>query len=375
MESRPHPIFTFQLSNFYFLFSIFLLFLGCKDSIKEKHVHTEATSNVMLNDSQMKLANVTTEIVSSKSIGQTVVVNGRLAVNEDRSQVISSRATGRVEKIFFKETGTLVKKGDVLYELYSETLLTLQREFLLAKEQYESLGKSESRYESFLKASEKKLLRYGLSKNQVEQLAQSRSVQDRITFLSPVSGLVTETNATEGQYVSEGAVLFKIEDITKLWLEAELYPQETSLVKAGDIINVRISGYESSPVEAKVTFLSPEYRANTQVTVVRASLDNNNMKFKPGMQAQVLFTHSSKKTLAIPTNAVIRDGNGTHVYVQTGMNTFQPRMVKTGLEDFEQVEIIEGLMENDTVAVTGAYLLYSELILRKGTDPMAGHHH
>ncbi|MEP6737041.1 MAG: efflux RND transporter periplasmic adaptor subunit [Chryseolinea sp.] len=303
------------------------------------------------------------------------MINGKLVVNQDYSEVISSRAAGRVEKLFFKETGRVVKKGEPLYELYSESLLTLQNEYLLAKDQYETLGKTEARYESFLKASEKKLLLYGLSKNQVEQLAKSKIVQQRITFLAPASGIITEINASEGQYLSEGGMLYKIENISRLWLEAELYPQETSLAKIGDKIIVRISGYESFPIETKVTFLSPEYRANTQITIMRAAIENPEMKFKPGAQAQVVFSHSARKTLAIPTDAVIRDGKGTHVYIESDTNTFQPRMVKTGLEDFEQVEIIEGLMENEVIVVTGGYLLYSELVLKKGMSPMAGHQH
>jgi Cu(I)/Ag(I) efflux system membrane fusion protein len=99
------------------------------------------------------------------------------------------------------------------------------------------------------------------------------------------------------------------------------------------------------------------------------------MAFKPGMQAQVFFSHSTKKALSLPVDAVIRDGKGTHVYVQRGRNTFRPQRVKTGIEDFEKVEVIEGLTEGDTVAITGAYLLYSEIILKKGKDPMAGHTH
>jgi len=348
---------------------------NCGMDLVVKDKSSPAENVLMLNDTQIRLANITTQKVSMRSIGQTVVVNARLVVNQDYSEVISSRAAGRIEKLFFKETGALVKKGEPLYELYSETLLILQKEYLLAKDQYEALGKTETRYQSFVKASERKLLLYGLSKNQVEQLGQSRTVQQRITFLAPASGIVTEINASEGQYLSEGDVLYKIENINRLWLEVELYPQEASLVKMGDNIAVRVSGYESSPVEAKVSFLSPEFRANTQIVVMRAPIDNPEMKFKPGAQAQVIFSHSARKTLAIPTDAVIRDGSGTHVYVASDTNTFQPRMVKTGLEDFERVEIVDGLNENEVVVISGAYLLYSELVLKKGVSPMAGHHH
>jgi Cu(I)/Ag(I) efflux system membrane fusion protein len=336
----------------------------------------DANSNdLMLSDSQIKLANITTQKVSMQSVGQTVAVNGRLVENEDLTEVISSRAAGRIEKLFVKETGRTIQKGEPLYELYSETLLTLQKEYLLAKQQFETLGATEKRYESFLKAAERKLLLYGLAQKQIKKLGETKNVQSRISFLSPASGIITEINVAEGQYVTEGGALVRIENISKLWLEADLYPSETSLVKIGDKIKVSVSGFENTPSVATVTFLSPEYRSNTQITVMRAALDNKSMSFKPGMQAQVLFTHSSRKALAIPTDAVIRDGKGTHVYIQNGQNTFRPQMVKIGLEDFNQVEITEGLSDGDTVAITGAYLLYSEIILKKGTDPMAGHNH
>ncbi|MEO5602032.1 MAG: efflux RND transporter periplasmic adaptor subunit [Cyclobacteriaceae bacterium] len=337
---------------------------------------SDANSNdLMLSDSQIKLANITTQKVSMQSVGQTVAVNALLVENEDLTEVISSRAAGRIEKLFVKETGRTIQKGEPLYELYSETLLTLQKEYLLAKQQFETLGATENRYESFLKAAERKLLLYGLAQKQINRLGQTKEVKPQIAFLSPASGVITEINVAEGQYVSEGGSLIRIENISKLWLEADLYPSETSLVKIGDKINVKVNGFENSSAEAIVSFLSPEYRSDTQITVMRAALDNKSLNFKPGMQAQVLFTHSSRKSLAIPTDAVIRDGKGTHVYIQNGQNTFRPQMVKIGLEDFNQVEITEGLSEGDTVAITGAYLLYSEIILKKGTDPMAGHNH
>ena len=362
----------------HFPLSIFLLFTSAcstQHTSDDHAAHSSTAADLMLTESQIKLANITTQKVSNQSIGQTVVVNATLTVNEDLSEIVSSRAAGRIEKLYVKETGRSIRKGEPLYQLYSESLLTLQREFLLAKEQYETLGSTEKRYKSFYDAAKRKLLLYGLSADQVERLEQSKAIQNSITFLAPSSGVVTEVSMSEGQYVSEGSTLMKIENIGKLWLEAELYPNETSLATVGDKITVRISGYDHENLEATIEFLSPEYRANSQIVVMRASLQNPDQKYKPGMQAQVFFSHSSRKALAIPVDAVIRDGNGTHVYVQRGPHTFRPTMVKTGIEDFENVEITEGLMDGDTVAVTGAYLLYSEIILKKGSDPMAGHHH
>lgn len=337
--------------------------------------NTGDNDDIMLSDSQMKLGNITTRPVTRKPVGQTVVINGRLAVNEQRTEVISSRIAGRIEKLFIKETGEGIRQGEPLYVLYSEELLTLQQEYLLAREQYALLGQTQSRYKSFVDAAEKKLLLYGLTQKQINSLSDKTSMQPRVTFLAPVAGIVTEINVSEGQYVNEGTALYKTEDISSLWIEAELYPAETGLVNVGDKVTVMISGTDARSIEAEVTFLSPEFRNNSQVTILRATINNPDNQFKAGQHAQVFLTHSAREAIAVPNDAVIRDQHGSHVYVRSANNTFRPRMVKTGVETFDQVEITDGLNDGDTVAVTGAYLLYSEIILKKGSDPMQGHSH
>ncbi len=354
--------------------------LACsKETKQSEHAvssHIMETSNALiLSESQIRLANISTQTVSMKSIGQTLPVNARLVANEELSEVISSRATGRIEKLFVKEEGRMVNSGEPLYELYSESLLTFQKEYLLALEQYKTMKAVDSRYEDYLKSARKKLLLYGLTEKQINRLQGANDIQPRITFLATASGVVKEIKVAEGQYLNEGDALYQLENIGSLWVEAELYPSELQYVKGGDRILVQVTGFEENPVEASVTFLSPEYRSNTQVTVLRATLNNPGMKWKPGMQAQVFLKHSEKTSLAIPSDAVIHDQRGTHVYIQTAANSFASRMVKTGIENFDAVEITEGLKEGEVVVVTGAYLLYSEIILKQGVDPMLSHHH
>ncbi|HEX8041363.1 MAG TPA: efflux RND transporter periplasmic adaptor subunit [Chryseosolibacter sp.] len=332
-------------------------------------------NRVMLNEDQMKLANIRTAVARRGSVGETVIVNGTLMRDEEKSEVIGSRAEGRIERLYMKETGRPVRKGQPLYTLYSETLLTLQQEYLLAREQYDALGDTEKRYSSFMQAAEKKLLLYGLTRKQIEALTPEKALEPRITFVSPTSGIVTEIGVSEGAYVAEGTTLYRIENIDSLWVAAELYPGESALVKTGDYVTVRVNGFESSPVKARVRFLSPEYRDNSQVMTMRATIGNRDHRFAPGQQAQVSLTPSSRPAITLPADAVIRDGKGAHVYVMSGRNVFEPRMIKTGVETSDSVEITEGLLEGDTVAVRGAYLLYSEIILKKNSNPMAGHVH
>src|SRR5687768_17157044 len=118
-------------------------------------------------------------------------------------------------------------------------------------------------------------------------------MQTGITFPSPSSGVVAEINVAEGQYAGEGALLYRIEDISTLWVEAELYPNEAALVKRGDKISITLPGFNDAAVEARVEFLSPEFRPNAQILLMRASIKNAEQQFKPGQQVQVFFSHSS----------------------------------------------------------------------------------
>lgn len=345
----------------------------CGMDLVKQTASSTSSNDLMLTDTQMKLANVTVQTVKEQAIGQVVAINAQLKANEELTEVISTRAAGRIERLFFKETGKPIRQGEPLYELYSESLLTLQKEYLLAKSQFEKL--KESRYEAILQSAEKKLLLYGLTKKQISELTSSQVPQPKITFVSPTSGIIKEISVAEGQYVSEGTLIYQIENTKQLWIEAEIYPSESKYVKRGDKIKVAVGGYEDEPLDATVHFVNPTMKANTQIIIVRATVANPDQKWKPGQAAQVFIQQASKKAISIPVDAVIRDGKGTHVYVQTDRNTFAPRRVTTGIENFSLVEVTDGLKAGELVAVSGAYLLYSEMILKKGVDPMAGHTH
>ncbi|HRI79293.1 MAG TPA: efflux RND transporter periplasmic adaptor subunit [Cyclobacteriaceae bacterium] len=332
-----------------------------------------ADGSIMLTESQIRLANITTTLTKLESIGESTVLTGRLLINEAQTEVVSSRVPGRIEKLYFKEIGQRVTQGQALYEIYSEELLTLQQEYLLALRQFEEL--KQSRYEAFVKASAKKLILFGMTDPQIKMLAERKKSDVRIIFFAPASGIVARIDAAEGQYVSEGSPMYRIEKLDQIWVEADLYPGESSLVKTGDIVRVQVSGFEGAPVEGKVTFMSPEYRQGTQIITMRAVIANPKSEFIPGSLATIILSHSEKKAIALPIDAVIRDAKGSHVWLLTDNGAFKPQMVKTGLENFEKIEITEGIREKQNVVITGAYLLYSELVLKKSGDPMAGHNH
>jgi Cu(I)/Ag(I) efflux system membrane fusion protein len=327
---------------------------------------------LMLSESQIALGNIAVKRIKHGAIGSNTLLTGKLVLDETQTDVISSRAAGRIERLYIKETGQPIRHGQPLYELYSEQLLTLQREYLLALRQQQELGKENPRFASFLEAAKQKLLLFGLTKAQIRTLSKTGRMDARVTFVAPANGVITGIDATEGQYIAEGGLLYRLGNLGKIWVEAELYPQEVSRIKEGDPVQVAVQGSTQGPVPAKVTFLSPELRAASQVVLLRAELSNPEGRLLPGMQANVILPARQSKTLTLPTDAVIRDGKGSHVWVQSGKDTFKARKVTLGQESADQVAILSGLKENDKVVTSGAYLLYSEYVLKKGNDPMAG---
>lgn len=328
------------------------------------------SAGLMLTESQVRLANISTQRVARQPFAQTTVLTARLAVDEQRSKVVSSRVSGRVERLYIKETGRSLQPGEPFMEIYSETLLTLQREFLLAVEQNRQLASP--RYAAFAKSARKKLLLYGLTPAQVDELERTKELRDRITYVATAGGVASEILITEGQYVEEGTPLYRVDDIGELWVEAELYPGESSLARPGDAVRIKIPGQQPDVMHGIVTFVSPEYRGKSQITVLRASLDNRGLTLRPGMQAQVILQSGQREALAVRLDAVIREEHGSHLFVKTATNTFDRRTVQTGLENDELIEIVSGIKEGEEVVITGAYLLHSELRLR-GDAPVEHH--
>lgn len=335
---------------------------------------SESTS-VTLNDNQRALANVSTTTIGIKGFSSYRRLNGRLTVNPEKTEYISSRVPGRVEELYVRQTGEKVNKGQALYRIYSEQLATLQKEYLLAVEQANGFP-GDATFRRLLESSRQKLELYGQSAGQIKQLMKSRKTDPFITFSAFENGIVAELSITEGQYVSEGSPILKLEGYSRLWVEADIYATELEGVKEGQKVKVIIPGWEDRPQFMTISFITPSLQAGSQVYQIRGEIPNLDDQWKPGLQANIFLPKTtSTGSISLPVDAVIREGKGAHVWVEKTKGEFEPRMVRLGLENFDQVEIEEGLDEGDTVVTSGAYLLYSEYILKKGKNPMDGHNH
>jgi Cu(I)/Ag(I) efflux system membrane fusion protein len=330
-----------------------------------------AEAALHLNESQRALANVTTMAVGLKGFNTYKQLNGRLVVNPEKTAYISSRVAGRVDRLYVRQTGEKISKGQPLYQIYSEQLASLQQEYLLALAQAAQFP-GDKTFSQILKSSRQKLTLYGQSESQIKALQSSKKANPNITYMAPENGTVAELSVTEGQYVAEGSPIMRLEGYQSLWVEADIYASELGSIKEGQQVKVVIPGWEDQPQLVSVKFMNPALQANTQLTQLRGAMPNPNNQWQPGLQANVFVPIKSKgDVINLPVDAVIRDGKGAHVWIEKEKDKFEPQIVKTGMESFDTIEIKEGLKAGDKVVVTGAYLLYSEYVLKKGKDPMA----
>ncbi|WP_109697938.1 efflux RND transporter periplasmic adaptor subunit [Chitinophaga deserti] len=326
--------------------------------------------SLQLMDSQVALGNITTAAAGAGLLTQTRSLNARLMPDPQRTGVISSRIAGRIDKLYIRETGVQVSKGQALYAIYSENLATLQSEYLLAAAQVRKFP-DDARFRQIAEGAKLKLERYGQSENDIAQLLKDGAPRPLVTYHAQQGGLVTQLSVSEGQYISEGGVILQLEDYSQLWVEADIYPAEAALIKKGQTLQVTVPGWENEPQEIQADFVYPALQTGKQTLQLRGSIRNPDARWQPGMAATVVLpVQSRSEALQLPIDAVIRDGATAHIWIEKPKNTFTPRKVRIGMETNRSVEIMEGLEEGEKVVVTGAYLLYSEYILKRGKQPV-----
>jgi Cu(I)/Ag(I) efflux system membrane fusion protein len=328
----------------------------------------------LLSEQQIQLGNIHTDTIRNGSMGDQLVLTGTLNFDQAKATSVSSRVMGRVEKLYYKNLGDYVKKGAALYELYSEELNNAKQEYLLALEQKKTFAtETEIDFDQLLRSGKNKLLLWGMSEIQIQQLADTKKATPVTTFFSTADGYITQMDIREGDYVMEGGTIVKLADLSTLWVEAQVYTSQLAEISNNALATVQLPGFEGKEIKGKIEFINPEINPDTRINLIRVSISNPGSQLKPGMPAYISLRSPQRQTLTLPIDAVIRDGKGATVWVRTGTHSFKNRMVTVGLESDDRIEIKSGLNPGDVVVTTGAYLLQSEYIFKKGTNPMSGH--
>ncbi len=336
-----------------------------------KRTNTSA-DEIMLNDEQIRLGNIQTDTIRNGTIGDKLVLTATLNADESRVHSINARIMGRIDRLYFKNVGDYIPKGAHLYDLYSEELNNAKQEYLATVEKQQTLDNSIIDFNRLVQSTKMKLLLWGMSEAQVNELGKAKKTTPLTSFYSNASGFITELPVMEGQYASEGMTIMKIADLSSLWAEAQVYTSQFSSVNLNGNAIVQIPDLPGKEWKGKIELANPEIIPDSRINLVRVAISNPNGILKPGMPAYVSIKGKEIKTLTLPTDAVLRDGTMNTVWVQSGKNSFKMKMVEIGLESGDRVEIKSGLQNGDVVVMRGAYLLHSEYVFKKGNDPMAG---
>jgi Cu(I)/Ag(I) efflux system membrane fusion protein len=333
----------------------------------------ESSSTIMLSEEQIELANIKTEVVDFGNIGEENVITGEIVVNENLQSVITTRIEGRIDKLHFKNVGEQIRVGQVVYEIYSEELATAQRDLLLLTKKEKQLAGLEIDYKQLLEAAKNKLRLWGISDTQIERLITKAQIQIPFPILSNRSGTIIEINTKEGDYVMTGVPLYKVADLSSVWVQAQIYSNEVSEISIGKEVKIRVNEFSNQSFTGKISFINPQLVNKTKIDLIRIEIPNNDGRLRPGMQAFVKVDKNSHQGLTINSNAVLRDSKGARVWRKRSDGSFENVMIFIGLQTSEKVEVLDGLEKGDEIVTSGAYLLNSEFIFKRGASPLEAH--
>lgn len=331
---------------------------------------TESTiANVKLSPTQQMLSDVQPVQPTRQAMDLKIPAIGEVTVPEDRMNMLVSWQEGRVDNLVLREAGGKVAKGDHILDIYSEDLVNAQQEYLLALDAVAKLGDSGYDYiatstKKMLDASRQKLLRLGLTAEQLANLDKTRKAEEHIAIYATHSGTVMEKKVTEGMYVMRGEELYSVADLGQVWVEVKIFEQDAASLRPGDKVSFKCPIHPGMIFHGRIDLIEPELDMQTKTLKVRVIVDNPQGILKPGLVLDAEITVDYGKLLLLPRNAVLHTGDGDLVYVMKSAGIWEPRRVTVGRDFGDQVEITAGLKPGESVAGTAVFMLDSEAQLK-----------
>jgi len=325
--------------------------------------------NVTIDPRRQQLIGVGTVPVTKTTVTPTIRTVGVVRYDETRQTDINLQLEGWIRELFVDYTGQRVRRGQPLFTIYSPDVLATENEFLLALTTRDRLQQSQiedarTRADNLVTAARERLRLWDLPPEQISVLEQSRRAEPTVTFRSPADGFVIEKEAVKGMHIMPGQTLYKVVDLSVVWVEAEVYENELQSVRVGAPASVTIDAYPADRFPGRVIYLYPTMDERTRTMKARLVLTNRADRLKPGMFANVELTATARTGLVVPTNAVLDSGREQIVFVAHGDGYFEPRKVKLGRRLNDTIEIVDGVRDGEQVATGATFFLDSESQLR-----------
>ncbi|MGQ9917583.1 MAG: efflux RND transporter periplasmic adaptor subunit [Bryobacteraceae bacterium] len=328
---------------------------------------------------RLRLMGVATVEARPRTLGEPLLVTGRVAADERRIFRVETRLEGWIEEVRADYVGRLVRPGEVLLTLYSPELYATQQEYLLARKARGELaqatvaGAPEAADEMLRAARHRLEQHFALEAALVQQIERTGKPLRAVPVRTPAAGFILERKAFAGQMVKPGMDLYTLADLHRVWVLASVPEPELSAVREGARAVITASFAPRLRRTAVVTQIQPRADAGARTLDVRLELDNEGLVLRPDLFVQVEFGRARAARVAVPEDALIDRGFEQVVYVEIEPGVFTPRRVVAGIHAGGWAEILEGLRAGERVVASGAFLIDSESRMRSGSDDPHNH--
>jgi Cu(I)/Ag(I) efflux system membrane fusion protein len=336
----------------------------------------EPAGTVTIDPVTVQNIGVRTAVAKRQSISRHIRAVGRVDFDEERLARLHPKTEGWIAELYIDKTGEQIKKDTILLSFYSPQLVTSQQEYLLALNNLDVLRKSpyaeiREGAQQLVSSARERLKLLDVPGHQIRELEQSRKIKKNLHIHSPFDGVVINIGAREGQYVTPSTELYKIADLTRVWVIADVYENEMPWIQTGDPVDMKLAAIPGKVFTGRVGYIYPYAEAKTRTIKVRLEFDNPDLLLRPDMFADVTI-HAQRKVdaIVIPAEAVVRSGEREQVFVVRGPGKFEPREVKTGVDSQGMVQVIKGVSAGEEVVTSAQFLIDSESKLREATEKM-----
>lgn len=332
-------------------------------------------NSLTLSPERLQSIGVRFEIAATRQLERTVKTVGRVEVDERRLAHVNVKLEGWIDQLMVNYTGEQVRKGQILFTLYSPELIATQQEFLLALQARTRLGSSDfpevaESARSMLDMARQRLRLWDIAESHIRDLERTGTILKTLPIHAPVDGTVINKKAVAGLRVNPGEELYTIADLTRIWVQADIYEYELPLIRVGQFATVTASYLPEISLQAAVRFIYPTVNPETRTAIVRFELDNSSGNFKPGMFTNLELKIPLGTKLVVPKDAVLETGQRRLIFIHHGGGRLEWRSVRTGLRADDWVEVLEGLKEGEHVVTSANFLIDSESQLKAAMGGM-----
>ena len=327
---------------------------------------------------RLQTLGVRTETAASRSMLRTIRAVGTIEASERGLYTVSPKFEGWITTLFVNTTGATVRRGQPLLAVYSPELVTAQEEYRVAVQTVQSMDaaspEARANMQSLVDAGLQRLRNWDIADADLADLRAGKGAKRSLLLRSQADGVVTEMMARAGMRFMPGEPLFQIADLSSVWVVANVFEQDLSLVRSGQVAAVSLAAYPGRTFTGKVTFVYPTVEPATRTARIRIELPNEDGLLKPDLYGTVeIVAGATVAAVSIPESAVLDSGTRRVVLIERGAGAFEPREVTLGVRGDGYVEVVKGLEASERVVVNGNFLIDAESNLKAALGTLGGH--